>query len=111
MNWDGYYMYIVLKSSSEIAVNDLHPLYLKFSRSQIPLSENDGLGAWFENLEICEIKNILGEWQGEEKQNCRQTHRKVTIWRSIKEAWRTNRSKGKWGQRGLDKEKKLQNQQ
>lgn len=53
--------YIVLKSSSEIAVNDLYPFYFKFSRSQLPISENDGLGAWFENLEICGIKNILGE--------------------------------------------------
>lgn len=79
-------MYTVHNSSSEIAVNDLHPLYLKFSRSQLPISENDRLGAWFENLEICGIKNILGEQQGKEKQNCRQTHRKVTIWRSIREA-------------------------
>lgn len=54
-------MYIVLKSSSEIAVNDRYPLYLKFARSQLPISENDGLGAWFENLESCGTKNILGE--------------------------------------------------
>lgn len=29
------YMYTVLKSSSEIAVNDRYPLYLKFSKSQL----------------------------------------------------------------------------
>lgn len=52
-------MYPVLKSSSERAINDRYPLYLKVLQKPAPIRENDNDGDWFESLENCKIRNIL----------------------------------------------------